>query len=266
MELAELRNKPHLSASGIQQYVDCGLQYKFSKIDKVAPEHLSDNLLFGSTIHKVIADFNQEKMIGTVWTAGELEELFESYWIKAAENNEKIKYSRGKSYSALLELGKSLFRTYRENLPDDGHTILAIEEPFHFAIEGMDIPIIGVIDLVEVDSDGSIIITDHKTASKAYSINDVEKNFQLTIYYMAAKSNGYADHDVQLKFDCLIKTRVPRFEQVYTLRDDIHIRRAIKKIRQVWNGIRKGVFIPNDGHWKCTNCEFKHHCNEWFER
>lgn len=37
----------------------------------------------------------------------------------------------------------------------------------------------------------------------------------------------------------------------------------MKKIRSVWEGITKGVFIPNDTSWKCTTCNYKSYCEQW---
>jgi putative RecB family exonuclease len=158
-----------------------------------------------------------------------------------------------------------LLTTYYDKLPDDNFKILAIEEPFSFNIDGLEVPIIGITDLVEEDEAGTIIITDWKTSGKSYSRDDVEKNFQLTLYNMGMKANGYKDREILLRFDCLIKTKTPKFEQYYTTRTESDERRAAKKILQVWDGIKKEVFIPNDGHWKCGGCAFKVQCNKFME-
>jgi putative RecB family exonuclease len=63
----------------------------------------------------------------------------------------------------------------------------------------------------------------------------------------------------------LIKTKTPKFEQYYTTRSEVDERRLAKKIIQVWDGISKGVFVPNDGHWKCKGCAYKKACDEWLE-
>ena len=80
---------------------------------------------------------------------------------------------------------------YYEKQQDQGYKVLAIEEAFAFTIEGIDIPIIGITDLIEEDESGTIIVTDYKTSNRAYSADEVDKNFQLTLYHMAAKYNGY---------------------------------------------------------------------------
>ncbi len=265
MDIRDLRKHPHLSASGINSYVECGLQYKFSRIDGLAPEFRPDAMELGSCIHRALADFNQERMMGVIPPLKELQACFERHWKKAAENNPFIQYKTGSDYKSHLRQGKSLLKAYHENLPAGSFNILAIEEPFRFMPKGMDIPVIGVMDLVEEDESGTIIIADYKTAARAYSVDDVDKNFQLNIYHMAAKANGFGHREILLRFDCLIKTRSPRFEQYYTTRSSSDEQRATRKIKAVWNAIQQGIFIPNDTSWKCRTCTYKTHCDAWFE-
>lgn len=106
-------SKPHLSASSLNTYLDCGLQYKFAKIDKVQPEFTPDALVFGTVIHAVLADFYQELMIGNTLEAQELESMFETYWREKAFENENIRYKRGKNYNFLLQEGKALLSAFR---------------------------------------------------------------------------------------------------------------------------------------------------------
>ena len=263
MELSELRKLPHLSSSSISDYVDCGLLYKFGRIDRVPREFTADSLEYGTCAHRVLADIYQGKLLNSPLKLKEILELFSRYWTEAADNNDKIKFADGKDFETYLIAGRELFTTYFNKIPDDNFKVLAIEEAFSFKIEGLDTPIIGACDLIEEDS-GTIIITDWKTAGKSYSNDDVDKNFQLTLYQMAAQANGFADREILLRFDCLIKTKTPKFEQYYTTRSDEDIIRAKKKIMTVADGISKGVFVPNDGHWKCKGCAFAENCRNWF--
>lgn len=265
MDITEIRKQPHLSASAIGDYLDCSLMYKFGRVDKIVYEVKSDALEFGSAIHKALSDFHQEKMIGNKLPIHDLHQLFENYWKTGAEGKE-IQYKEGKNFETLLLEGKELLSTYYQKVPNDNFKVLALEEPFAFRLDNLPVPIIGFIDLIEEDESGTIIIVDFKTSSKAYSIDDVDKSLQLLIYQMAAKANGYRDREILLRFDCLIKTKVPKFEQYYTTRTEMDERRAVKKILKVWEGISKGVFIPNDGHWKCNGCSYRKHCEEWFTR
>jgi putative RecB family exonuclease len=164
----------------------------------------------------------------------------------------------------MLEQGVELLKPWYENLTDDNFKVLAIEEPFSFEIDDLEVPIISVTDLIEEDECGTIILTDFKTSSKAYSVDQVDKNQQLTFYQMALKRNGFADREILLKFDCLIKTKTPKFESYWTTRSEIDEIKLVKKIHQVWDGISKSVFIPNDTHWKHNNCPYRKVCDEWF--
>jgi len=265
MEISELRQKPHLSASSISDYLDCGLMYKLGRVLKLPPETRPDALEFGSAIHKVIAEYYRNKLEGEIVPLADLLILFEALWKKAAENGLEITYKDGKNAQILLQEGKQLLSTYYRTLPRDNFQILAIEEPFQFTLPNLPVPIIGQMDLVEEDESETIIITDFKTSSHAYSEDEIDKNLQITIYNMAAKANGYKDREMLLRFDCLIKTKICKFEQYYTTRSEIDEMRAMKKIRHVWEGISKGVFIPNES-WKCKGCQFKNACDEWFSK
>ncbi len=265
MDISELRKQPHLSASQINGYIECSLSYKFSKIDKIKPEYTSDALVFGSTVHHVIAQFHQERMVGNILPAEELQKIFEICWRKNAKDREDIKYKKGKDFQTLLVEGKAILSTYREKFPLNNFTVLAIEEPFVFSLDNLTVPIIGFIDLIEEDDGGNIIISDLKTTGRAYSSNEIDSNFQLSVYNLAMRENGYHDRDIILRLDLLIKTRNPRFEQAYTVRNDEDLIRVKKKAQIVWEGISKEVFVPNDTSWKCPYCEYKNYCDEWFQ-
>lgn len=266
MKLSDLRKKDHLSASSIGTYVDCSLLYKFSKIDKIPMESLNDALVFGTGIHKTLEHFYQERMTGVDLLLKDVHEMFDATWKDLAKDNDQIQYSSGHDYKNLLMFGKDLLTAWYNKLPEDNFTIIGIEDAFSFNIPGIPLPFIGAMDLIEEDEAGTIIITDFKTSGRAYSADEVDQNQQLTLYQMALKSMGYEDREILLKFDTLIKTKNPRFEQYWTTRSELDEHRLVKKAIQVWDGITKGVFIPNDTSWKCKNCSYKIACNEWFER
>lgn len=265
MEIDEMRKNPHLSASGINDYLDCGLLYKLGRILKLKPEIRPDALEFGSVIHRVLAVFYRYKLEGEIVPLLDLQILFEHLWEKATENGSEITYKDGKDAKILLGEGKNLLSAYYAKLPRDDFTVLAIEEPFSFRIPDLPVPIIGVLDLIEQDESGSVVITDWKTASKSYAEDDINKSLQLTIYGMAAKANGYKDKEILMRFHCLIKTKVPKFEEYYTTRSEMDEMRAMKKIRHVWDGISKKVFIPNET-WKCRGCSYRNACSDWFSK
>lgn len=268
MNLSDLRKQAHLSISSIITYIDCGLLYRFSRVDHLMPEFKTDVLVFGSAIHRVLEIYYQGILEGYKIPLLELCKLFKKQWSESAdgEDRERIHFTKENDYNSLLAMGVSLLTTWYDSRPGEQYRLIAVEEPFSFTVPGVPVPIIGGMDLVEEDPSGTIIITDHKTPAKAMAEKDVHINQQLTIYQMAAKANGYASREIMLKFDCLIKTKTPKFAQYYTTRSQNEEQRMIRKIQSVWEGIAKGVFVPNDLSWKCANCSYTSACNEWFQQ
>ena len=147
---------------------------------------------------------------------------------------------------------------------DDNFKVIGIEEAFSFTLPGVSVPIIGAIDLAEEDESGTVIITDFKTSGRSYSADEIDSNMQMTVYQLAAKANGFGGREILLRFDCLIKTKSPKFEQYYTTRGVVDELRLIRKIEKVWEGINRGIFIPNDTNWKHKNCPYRKICDQWF--
>ena len=263
MELSELRKLLHLSASSIGTYINCSLKYKLIKIDKLAPDFVSDSLVYGSAIHVMLEIFHRARMHNEIIPLSKWLEMFEVHWYETLVSTPEIKYSNGAYAGSLLDEGKSLLTIYYDRFPRE-YKVIAVEKGFNISIEGLPRVIIGAIDLVEEDESGTIIITDHKTSGRAFSNDEVNRNMQLTLYQMAMKEQ-YPDRDFMLKLDALIKTKTPKFEQFYTFRDELAEQRLKRKILAVWNGIEKEVFIPNEESWFCKGCEYKSHCNDWFE-
>ena len=266
MNLKELRNIDHLSASSISDYIDCGLLYKFGRVDKIPAEFKADALEFGSAIHLALADFHTEKMRGNYLSVKQLHECFETHWRQLTDGRDDIKYAEGNDPEILLLKGQELLTAYYNKAPWREFETIGIEEPFSFQIAGCQLPVIGAIDLVERDDSGTIIISDFKTSARSYSNDEVNRNFQLVIYQIAMKEKGYSSSEILLRFDCLIKTKQPKFESYYTVRDEIDEIRAKKKIITVSKGISRGIFVPNDSayNFKCKNCAYRKKCDEWF--
>ena len=76
MNLHDLRQQPHLSASSIGDYLDCGMLYKFGRVDRLPREFVADAMEFGTVIHKVLAEFYQAKMIGDRMMLKDIHQIF----------------------------------------------------------------------------------------------------------------------------------------------------------------------------------------------
>jgi putative RecB family exonuclease len=227
-------------------------------------EYVSDALEFGSVIHIILAEYYQSKLTADKLTLKEVHESFRHHWQRVAEGRTDIQYADGKDFNTYLMEGVDLLTAWYTKLPDDDFKVVGIEEAFSFEIPNLPVPVIGAIDLVEEDELGTIIITDFKTSGRAYSIDEIDNNMQMTVYQLAMKSNGFGGREILLKLDCLIKTKRPRFEQYYSTRSYLDELRLIRKIEKVWEGINAGVFIPNDQSWRHKNCPYRQICDKWF--
>jgi len=264
MNLHDLRQQPHLSASSIGDYIDCGMLYKFGRVDRLPREYVADALEFGTIIHAVLAEYYQAKMTGDRMLLKDIHDLFKDLWQQTAYGRDDIQYAKGKDFDTLMMNGIDLLTAYYHKLPDDNFKVIGIEEAFSFTLPGVSVPIIGAIDLVEEDDSGTIIITDFKTSGRSYSIDEIDSNMQMTTYQLSAKANGFGGREILLRFDCLIKTKTPKFEQYYTTRSYVDELRLIRKIEKVWEGINQGIFIPNDTSWKHKHCAYRKICDQWF--
>ena len=142
MNIKELSKTPHLSASSISKYIDCGLSYRFSKVDRIKAEFTPDVLVFGSAIHWVIANINQGRKVGSLLNLSDVLQCFEEYWTSVVKKTPVLKYSKGKDFESLMNEGKRLLSTYFKNGVDDGFKVISIEKPFSFTIPGLSVPII----------------------------------------------------------------------------------------------------------------------------
>jgi putative RecB family exonuclease len=266
MELSELRKKPHISISAINEYVECSLLYKFAKIDRIPFELKPDAMEFGTAIHRILEQFYLNKMTGYKMLLKDIHASFENIWKDIAEGRDDIEYTKGNTFQSLMMMGRDLLTVWYNKLADDNFTIIGVEEAFSLNIPDLPIPLIGCIDLVEADDSGTIIITDFKTSARSYSNDEVDKNQQLTTYQLAMKNHGYNDREILLRFDVFIKTQIKKVKQYYTTRSELDEQRLITKIHRVWDGIQKEVFLPNDLGWKCKNCHYKKACDEFLLR
>ena len=143
MELAKLRQLPHLSASGIGSYVDCGLRYRLSKIDHLEAEFTSDALAYGSTIHRVLENYHEARMHNELLSLSMVLELFDEYWDEQLQVTSDIKFSKDHTAESLLHEGKSLLTTYYDQYPKDDFKVVGVEEPFSFSLPGLPVVLIG---------------------------------------------------------------------------------------------------------------------------
>jgi putative RecB family exonuclease len=244
--------RSYLSYSQLALYLECPLKYKFRYVDENEGEGESEGapaaLLFGQAVHTALAHFYREAMEGQpFWLPGFLT-VFETAWRDACEDREVV-YGEGESFESLLEQGREMLRVYSRVVHP--LRVIAVEVPFEFKLEHpktgekFHIPIKGIIDLVEEDESGTLWVVDHKTASRAYTDQQVDGDLQMLIYAAAVKQLDVVEgRDVLLRLDVLLKSKQPQVLRYCLARDDRDIARLYEIVDRIWRAIEAEAFYP----------------------
>ncbi|MBE7486997.1 PD-(D/E)XK nuclease family protein [bacterium] len=229
---------PHLSYSQASKYLTCPEQYRLHYLEGLRPTQESANLVFGKTIHQALACLFQGQ--------GDPVAHFQATWESMKDRN--LRYAVRETWEKLREKGTTLLgRFVDEEYPKIG-TVHASEKPFTLTISSLDLPFVGIVDLV-ADVEGKRTVIDFKTASSTYEDHEVALSDQLTAYQLAEPS---AD---QSAFIVLVKTKEPRIDWYLSQRTGEQLREYLEKLGLVAQQIQDRVFFKRPGQ-HCSYCDF----------
>jgi DNA helicase-2/ATP-dependent DNA helicase PcrA len=232
-----------LSASAVESYETCPLQFKFEREWKLSRE-VQAAMQYGATMHRVLRTYYDSVRLGRVKTNDELLQLFRD---DLATTGIQDEYQRGLYLKkGLQQLQDFLSGTHSTPPPDVLHT----EEWFDVQIAGA--KVIGRIDRVDRGADGTVNIVDYKTG-KAQSQEDADESLQLSIYAMAAHEKwGY-------RVGSLVFHNLEGNVPVSSKRANFQLEEARERVRAVARGIAEGNFEPKLDH-HCNFCAFRGLC------
>lgn len=233
---------PYLSHSRIGKYLHCPEQYRLHYVERLRPKIPDAGLIFGQVVHRALAAFFEDGIEPTT--------SFASAWSDLED--EVMSFGRSESWETLLKKGVALLTKFlREEAPRLGG-ITAIEKPFWLAVTTLNLPLVGVIDLV-ADFDGVRTVIDFKTAAAAYQAHEVALSDQLTAYHLA-------EPDVEQVALCvLVKTKEPRIDWYVARRKPEMLVEYLVKAELVGRAINAGHFYKRPGKW-CSYCDFLPMC------
>ncbi|MFN3550319.1 MAG: PD-(D/E)XK nuclease family protein [Endomicrobiia bacterium] len=180
----ETKGRMALSYSKMSMYIQCPRRYRLCYLDKkgVKPQGFFS---IGSTIHNALELFYQIKTKNNKEPGiDELLKLYDECWISAGyktPQEEKEYYLNGKQW---------LVNYYEKFVKDKFITAYATEEYFELPIGKNTHVMIGYIDRIQKNPDGTFEILDYKTDPKLRSQQEVDSDLQLTIYYWALRNRG----------------------------------------------------------------------------
>jgi DNA helicase-2/ATP-dependent DNA helicase PcrA len=232
-----------LSASAIQTYETCPLQFKLEREWKI-PGEVPAAMQYGGVIHRVLLAF-----YNSVRAQRQMEDevVIQFFRDELAGAGIQDHYQHD-LYQAqgILQLQDFLAAFRRSPKP----TVLHTEE--YFDVKVGDIKVVGRIDRIDETATGGVVITDYKTG-KAQSQEDSDESLQLSIYALAAREKwGYrADH--------LVLYNLEGNSAVVTRRSDFQLSEARNRVMQVAENIAAGNFDAKPGFY-CRFCAYRNLC------
>lgn len=89
----------------------------------------------------------------------------------------------------------------------------------------------------------------------------IDSDLQLTAYSLAYRKL-MGREEKGLRFDVMVRTKVPKIQQLPTTRNEKDIRRFLKRLVYVNEAIESGIFYPNE-NFMCPNCGYRELCKKW---
>ena len=253
----------HVSASQVQTYLICPERFRLQYVACRPPSHRSGDLVFGSAIHGALAEYHRriQASPGASIPLGEILPVFERQMDEAQKEAVPVLWEDTDSPDKLRALGRALLELYTETIQHN--RILAVEQPFHIPRRDpatgkeLDECVVGVVDLVEQDADGTVWITELKTAAKRYDDARLSYDHQATIYALARPALGHPE--ARVRFRVLLKTKKPAIETYDLRRDASQFAETKRVVHQVLRAVDAGIFYPLRG-WQCANCPYRAAC------
>jgi putative RecB family exonuclease len=215
---------------------------------------VSSDLVLGSAIHEALAFYHRKVQLKGATNLRELACLLEAAW-RTREARQGLLFKRGQSRESQLAMGKALLATYlRHPAPEN---IVAVERTFIVPLQNhlgeyLETPLVAVIDLL-TETEGSLVVHEFKTASRSYSQGEVDSQ---------AISEEFGTSP-QVEYAILVKTKVPRLQQISTARTEAERRRLGDLVAVVEHGVTNKVFYPIETPLNCTNCSYRSECRQW---
>jgi DNA helicase-2/ATP-dependent DNA helicase PcrA len=232
-----------LSATAVETYENCPLQFKFEREWKLARQ-VHAAMQFGAAMHRVLRTYYDAARLGRSKSDEELLQLFRDDLASAGiqDNYQRELYLK----QGMEQLQDFLAGTRSAPAPEVLHT----EEWFDVQIAGTKVA--GRIDRIDRAADDSVHIVDYKTG-KARSQEDADESLQLSIYAMAASQKwGY-------RADALVFHNLEGNVPVFSRRTEFQLERARERVTAVARGIAAGDFEPEPG-FHCNFCAFRGLC------
>lgn len=229
---------PFLSHSRVSRYLHCPEQYRLYYLENLRRRIPAANLLFGQVVHQALAAFFQRQ--------ADPVRVFQEFWHELKTID--LEYGAKDSWEVCLSTGQGLLSRFLQDEVPRLRNVEAVEQKFELQITTLDLPFVGIIDLVvHVDDRRSVV--DFKTAGSGYQPHEAALSDQLTAYLLAEPTAEQAGLYV------FVKTKEPRIEWHVARRTGTQLAEYLDKTNLVAHEIALGHFYKRPGKW-CSWCDY----------
>lgn len=234
-----------LSASAIETYERCGLQFKLERDWRISGKPAAA-MQYGAAVHRVLKTYFDSVRLGRPKSDAELLELFRID-LAGAKIQEPYQHELYEKLG-LVQLQDFLMKA--RSIPPA--QVLHTEESFEIKIG--ETTVVGRIDRIDQLADGSVAIIDYKTG-KARDQDSADESLQLSLYAVAAAEKwGY-------RVGALVFHNLEENIPVTTLRSDAQLLSARACVEDAAKGIADGIFDAKPG-MHCNFCAYRMLCPE----
>ena len=252
----------------MRAYERCPYMYHLRYTERIRTPSTAAQLL-GRAVHTVIEDYYKQKRSGGA--AMDTETAFDVLDDALDAMLHELDDAGREEAEEMRELGYDLVEYYVEEVAPHIRPHL-IEKRFSFNVPGVDVPIVGYVDLV--DQEGTVI--DHKTSASPFPEDYLAQDVQLLTYSLGynALRLGARQRPGQMpliqmlppvRLDVLIKGDEITYQRLEFRYEQKHLASYVERVNAVAAGIRREDFRP---FWQirepdpavCNYCDFNSVC------
>jgi putative RecB family exonuclease len=243
-----------LTPSKVSAFTDCALAFRFSAIDHL-PEPPTQAAVRGSLVHRALQRMMWEHEPGQRTLDAGLDCLAGAVTEFAGDPEFVALGLDTEAAGALADAAAALVRNYF--ILEDPNTVNAIGMELQLEATVGDLTLRGIIDRLDLDSDGELVITDYKTGRAPMIAHERRRLDGVRFYaFLCERVLGRRPSRVQLLYlgDPLALIATPSEQSVRGLE---------RRTRAVWTAIERACvaedFRPKPSRL-CDWCAFKAYC------